>query len=55
MSAQAEQLKANGIQVQLHIECETTATTPMLKAFALILEDSEHAIEVLNGRMTRIE
>ena len=53
VSAQKDDLKSNGIQIQLHVEIE--GTYDKLKCYALTLEDTQHYIQIIDGKMVRIE
>lgn len=51
LSAQSEDLKKNGCDVTIQIEKKGADS---LTAYAVVLEDTYHEIEVLNGRMVRV-
>ena len=51
LSAQNEDLKKNGCDVTINIEKKGADS---LTAYAVVMEDTYHEIEVLNGRMVRI-
>ena len=51
LSAQQEDLKKNGCDVTITIEKKGTDS---LTAYAVVMEDTYHEIEVLNGRMVRV-
>ena len=51
-SSQHEDLKKNGIQISLEIEKSSDFN---LRAYCLVLEDSEYSITVNNGQMIRID
>jgi hypothetical protein len=51
LSAQPETLKANGIDITLHIRKSAALT---LLGFALVLEDANYQLEVADGRILRL-
>ena len=51
LSAQPETLKANGIDITLHIKKSSALT---LQGFALVLEDAHYQLEVADGRILRL-
>ena len=51
LSAQPETLKANGIDITLHIQKSSNLS---LLGFALVLEDANYQLEVADGRILRL-
>ena len=51
VSSQPQLLKSNGINITLYIKKSSALT---LLGYCLILEESHHTIDVLNGQMIRV-